>query len=400
MSLINPAIQALREKAQQQFDLLGFPTLRHEHWKYTDVSALKQRAIKTATPSIDIDEKIYAPYIASKNYLIFIDGIFSEKLSRSKNNIVSSLATKLKNDLPLFLNQSFYSPAFYWLNTAHLSDGAFIYIPANTILDEPLQLIFIHTQESWVQPRNMIILAPNAQASIVETYLSTSTGVTNAVTEIQLLNNAKLNYYKLQSENKQSCHISSTYVQQHAHSELHAHILTHGGQLARTDIETTLIGDKAQCTIHGLYIAQQRQHIDLHTLINHEHPQTKSMEHCRGIANHKAHAVFNGKVIVQPQAQQTIAEQHNHNLLLSSDAEIDTKPELEIYANQVQCAHGATVGQIDEDALFYLRSRGLSKQEAQLLLLNAFAEQLIEKIPDISIQKLFHQQLQATLCLN
>ncbi len=400
MSLINPAIQALREKAQQQFALLGLPTIRHEHWKYTDISALNQSPIKTTTTLADIDQQIFAPYLISHHYLVFVNGLFSEKLSHSNSSMVSSLAKQMQTDLPLFLNQSFYSPALYWLNTANLIDGAYIYLSANTTLTEPLQLIFINTQESWAQPRNMIVLAPNTEASIVETYLSTSTGITNAVTEIQLLNNAKLHYYKLQSEQAQSRHISSTYVQQHAHSELHAHIFTHGAQLARTDFETKLIGENAHCTIHGLYIAQQRQHIDLHTLIDHQHPNTKSMEHCRGIANHKAHAVFNGKVIVRPEAQQTIAEQHNHNLLLSSEAEIDTKPELEIYANQVQCAHGATVGQIDEDALFYLRSRGLSKQEAQTLLLNAFAEQLIEKIPDASIQKLFHQQLQVALCLN
>lgn len=376
-------------------NLLTLPTTRDENWKYTDVSYLAQFPITTPTIS-DIDSSIIAAYVLAEHYLLFVNGFFKPELSKlpSEKNVVLIQQGHAQQGHV----QRAPTDAFYLLNTAHLQHGAYITFSKNT-LATPLQLLFINTEKSWIQPRNIITLEANSQATLIETHVSLNECVNNTITEICLMANAQLEYCKILREHEKTSHIGCTYVDQATHSKFTSHSLALTARLARSDIHVTLREPEATCYLNGLYVAQKREHIDHHTVIDHVATHCKSHEFYRGIINDKARAVFNGKVIVRPDAQKTHAEQHNHNLLLSSDAEIDTKPELEIYANDVQCAHGATIGQLDEDALFYLRARGIDETTAKQMLISAFAEEVIEKITLVALREKLHDLLREKLCL-
>ncbi len=267
-----------------------------------------------------------------------------------------------------------------------MNDGAYIYVPKNTVIDKPIQLLFIHSGKnntSLNQPRNLVVLDELSQATIIETYVAIDDSAeyfTNAVTEILIAAQAKVEYFKIQQESKLAFHIGTTFTRLQRDSNFVAHSLALGGKLVRSDLSVSLADLGASCALNGLYLAQHKQHIDHHTVIDHMQPHGTSYEFYRGIIADQARAVFNGRVLVQKDAQQTDAHQENHNLLLSSDAEIDTKPQLEIYANEVKCAHGATVGQLDDEALFYLQSRGISQAKARNLLINAFAVSVFDKV--------------------
>ena len=272
-------------------------------------------------------------------------------------------------------------------------DGAVILLDKNVKVEHPIELVFIHHDDdkSMQHVRNLVIASENSQATLIEHHyaLDESEYLKTIITEIDSGANSQLNYYKLQCENKNAHQLSQLDVHQHQDSHFNYMSLDIGGKLIRHDINIKLLSSNATCQLNGLYIAKSKQHIDNHTCIEHQSPYSTSMENFKGILDDKARAVFNGRVIVQEGAIKTNAQQNNANLLLSNDAEIDTKPQLEIFNDDVQCAHGATVGQLDEQALFYLCARGIDQQQAKTLLTFGFAKALINAISDSRIRHKF-----------
>lgn len=389
-------LKQLREQALEQFATRGFPTSHDEEWKYTHVHTITKHNFSFANTEKNIASIKIPESITSKldcHRLVFVDGCFANSLSQLPPKItISNLATALKEQ-PEFIQQHLAKNStdnsFIMLNTSFINDGAYLHIPANTILDKPIELLFIATANDdlhFNSIRNLIIADENSQAIIFENYLSLNKNYhfTNVVTELVLNKRAHIEHYKLLQENEHAFHISNLNVTQKERSCFTSHSLTLSGLLVRSDTTVTLEEEFTDCTLNGLYLARGKQHVDHHTSIEHKKPHGTSHEFYKGVIGDRARAVFNGKVLVQPNAHKTNARQTNNNLLLSQEAEIDTKPQLEIYNDDVQCAHGATVGQLDENAMFYLRSRGLPEDIARNTLIYAFIREIIERMPLIS----------------
>ncbi len=393
-----PWLAAYRQSAFDQFQKTGFPTRRHENWKYTDVSRITKTGFMAANSTHNV---IQTDVLASLRFnaknsheLVFINGQYSSEHSNigKLNNkvIIGSLREALNNTPELIeasLNRYFDSKQhiFAALNTAFFNDGALICVPDNVIIKEPIVIYFISSnsgQPLAVMPRNLIIMGKNAQANVIESFrgLQDVVSFTNTITEIEMSDNAALEHYKIQQENTESFHISGTHLKLHRNSRVESYSVSLGGAIVRNDIVTELAGFGAKVILNGLYMGNGSQHVDNHTLVNHSKPHTQSEENYRGVLDDRAQGVFNGKVIVHKDAQKIEAAQSNANLLLSDHAEIDTKPELEIYADDVECSHGATIGQLDKNMLFYLRSRSLDEETAKNLLIFAFADEIIRRI--------------------
>jgi Fe-S cluster assembly protein SufD len=276
---------------------------------------------------------------------------------------------------------------FAALNTAFLADGAYIGIPASTIVELPIHVVFLSIAEerpTMAHPRVLVMMGANSQASVVESYgaaANTERYFTNAVTEIAAGDNATLDHYKVQRENPASYHVGATYVRAARDAHVACHSIALGGSLVRNEVLVVLDGEGGGCTLNGLYLSDGTRLVDNHTTIDHARPHCGSREVYKGILADRARAVFNGKIIVRPDAQKTDAKQTNKALLLSEDAQINTKPQLEIFANDVKCTHGAAVGQMDDEAIFYLRARGLSVRQARQLLIRAFAGDVLNQMP-------------------
>jgi len=402
---IAPWFSDQRRAALDSFQQNGFPALRQENWKYTDVRSITKRNFiltekgNGSVPKNQINSIRFNELDCHE--LIFINGHFSSKNSRIGNLpdgvILESLviACDIHPDMlqkHLGNNANYTIGAFTALNTAFLHDGAMVYIPDDTVLEKPICIFYLSTEtkHSFItHPRNLLILGRNAQATVIESYtgIENADYFTNSVTEAVIRAGAKLEHYKIQQESEQSYHIGNFMAQQEKDSRLESHSVSLGGKLVRNDITSNLAQPGASVTLNGLYMARHRQHVDNHTLINHLEPHTKSEEYYRGVLDDHARGVFNGKVIVHENAQKTDAQQSNANLLLSDNAEADTKPELEIYADDVKCSHGATVGQLDKQMLFYLRSRAIEEDKARSLLTYAFAEDVINRIKFVPIRK-------------
>jgi Fe-S cluster assembly protein SufD len=289
----------------------------------------------------------------------------------------------------------FEREAFTALNTAFLADGAYIRIPAHTILQEPIHVLFVSTgsdvapthaspaRSAMSHPRVLAVIGDESQASIVESYAGPDGACyfSNAVTEIALGEDAVLDHYKIQHESMQGYHVGTMHIRAQRNANFTSHSISVGGSLVRNDVVAVLDGEGVECTLNGLYLANEQRLVDNHTTIDHAKPHCGSREMYKGILADRARGVFNGKIIVRPDAQKTDAKQTNRALLLSEDAQINTKPQLEIFANDVKCTHGAAVGQLDDEAVFYLRSRGLSESEARHLLIHAFAADVVNRMP-------------------
>jgi Fe-S cluster assembly protein SufD len=326
--------------------------------------------------------------------MVFLNGRFSRELSSFRklpNGLqLISLATALQSDpgtLVSYLARyaSHDEHAFAALNTAFIEDGAFIFIPKDVVVGLPIHLLFISTsggKPTVSHPRNLIVAEANSQVSIVESYFGLNDGTyfTNAVTEIVVNDNAIVDHYKLQRESMHAFHFSTLQVQQSRSSSFSTHSIALGGALVRNDVNTVLNGEGAEATLDGLYVVSGQQHVDNHTRIEHAKPHCSSRELYKGILDQKARAVFNGRIIVRPDAQKTDSKQTNKNLLLSEEALANTNPQLEIYADDVKCTHGATIGQLSTDALFYLRTRGIGLETARNLLTYAFANEITNRI--------------------
>ena len=399
--------------AQRRADALdylkthGFPTRRTEQWKYTDVSPITRRKFTLEeSGAADMDDALVDGLRFSRldcHELVFINGSFCAELSRTLELPSGATVRALQSDsggnaelLERYFGNEDIGHAFTALNTALLNDGVLVHVPDGMEIPAPIHIIYLGGTDGATEPsqtspmshpRNLVALGRQAGASIIETYagIPDSEYFTNSHTSILAQAGARLDYYKIQQESGRSYHVGSTRISQQADSRVDCHALSLGGKLARWDIDVELDEPGAEISLNGLYLTGDRQHVDNHTLIQHKQPHTTSNEHYRGIMNGRSRAVFNGKVIVHEQAQKTEAHQSNANLLLSGDAEVDTKPELEIYADDVKCSHGATVGRLDENMLFYLRSRAVDEDTARSLLTYAFADEVIRdiKFPEI-----------------
>jgi Fe-S cluster assembly protein SufD len=395
-------LSSLRRQAMERFITLGFPTIKHEEWKYTSVAPIArvpfQPAVRDEVAVMERDLKPFGDVAACR--LVFVNGRFAPHLSSDVSELppgvrAGSLADALRSDSAIVeahLAQyaHFDNHTFVALNTALMEDGAYVYIPRNRVIEEPIHLLFIATADgkpSVSHPRNLVVLDENSQATVIETYIGGGRAATegcpyftNAVTELAVGENAVLDHIKVQWEHGAAFHIATVQAQLSRSSAVTSFSISLGGALARNDINAVLGGEGGEATLNGLYVANGTQHVDHHTLIVHAQPHCPSHELYKGILDDKATAVFNGKIYVRPGAQKTDAKQTNQNLLLSQDATINTKPQLEIYADDVRCTHGATVGQLDADALFYLRSRGIGASEARALLTYAFASDIFNRI--------------------
>jgi Fe-S cluster assembly protein SufD len=387
-----------RQSALNLFKETGFPRTRQENWKYTDTRPIAKKEFSNANKSsvsISADE---IDAIRFKNLdcyeLVFINGIYSEEHSTieglPENIVIENMAAALEKDSDLLKKHlaqyadNKISP-FTALNTAFIQHGTYINVPKNTVIEKPINILYLSkesTQAFASHPRNLVVMGEHSEATLIESYigLDDANYFTNAVTEVSLAPSAILKHYKIQQESLNAYHIGNLNVLQDKDSRFESNSISLGGSLVRNDIHGQLDAEGASIVMNGLYMTNDKQHVDNHTRVDHLKPNTHSSENYRGVLNGKSRAVFNGKVVVHPQAQKIEAHQNNANLLLSDDAEIDTKPELEIYADDVKCSHGATVGQLDQNMLFYLRSRAIDEETAKSLLTYAFADEVIGDI--------------------
>lgn len=392
-----PWLRQSRESAIRRFSDVGFPTPRNEAWKYTRVTPIEKRrfAPPEAAPSVSpADVERFQLAATDCHRLVFVDGQYSEPLSSPgefpDGVVIERLADAIKRfpeELKSLLDaaESKNAGCFGALNAAFMRDGAVIQLGKDAVVVDPIHLMFLASgkQNDIVShPRIVILAERGSHAAIVESYVSLDESVyfNNVRTDIRIGTSACIEHYKLQQESRKAFHVADLRVHQSTGSAFHSHSISFGGALVRNDIGVALDAENALCTLNGLFLADGRQHVDYHTHIDHLKPACTSKEFYKGILSGRARGVFNGTVYVHPGADKTDAQQTNNNLLLSKDAEIDTKPQLEIYADDVKCSHGATVGQLDEDVLFYLRSRGINESAARGLLVYGFARDVVDRI--------------------
>ena len=395
-------LQSLRQEAFARFSETGFPTTHDEDWRFTNVAAMANTAFELAGPETASREQL-EPFGASQfaSHLVFINGLFSQELSTvaalPKGVTVGSLAAQLKNDpahveqhLGRYLNTQ--RDPFAALNTAFIEDGVFVYVPRGVVVEAPIYVLYVTVPgvaPTMNHPRNLIVAEENSQVTVVEDYVSVGEGTTfsNAATELVAGDNANVSHYMIVREGDLAYNFSTLRIQQGRNANVATHSLLLSGALVRNNVHPVLAGEGSECLINGLFMANGRQHMDNYMLVEHASPHCDSRQFYNGILNGQSHGVFHGRIIVHKDAQKTDAKQTNRNLLLSDDAQIDTKPQLEIYADDVKCTHGATIGQFDENALFYLRSRGLAETAARHVLLLAFANECLDRMNSPQIRE-------------
>lgn len=391
-----PSLHCLREAAMQRFAALGFPTLEDEDWRFTPLGALTQNEFKLGE-SVAVDmacprRLAFAPDECHR--LVFVNGRFAPALSvlheLPKGVVVGGLADGLRNhrdkaEPHLAQHADYEDHAFTALNTAFVQDGAFVYLPGNAVVDQPIVLVFVSAAGNGAtvsHPRTLIVAEHNSQARIVEAFVGVAEDVyfTNSVTEIVAAEGAVLDYAKLQRESKRAFHVHTLQIHQDKSSNVQSRAINLGGRLVRNELNAVLDAEGCECTLDGLSIASGEQLVDNHTRIDHAKPHCASHEIYKNILDGKARGVFNGRIYVHPDAQKTDAKQTNQTLLLSENAVIDAMPQLEIFADDVKCTHGATVGQLDAESIFYLRTRGIDRDAARALLTYAFANDIVGRI--------------------
>ena len=402
---LSSPIHEIRTNSLKQFEALGFPTKKDEAWKYTSLAKLLKNDYsifpKKETTTELKDVKKYFLYDIDTYKVVFIDGIYSPFLSDTTHDgidvcLLSAALTKdkYKATIETYFNTiAKKDDSLTALNTAFTKEGAYIYIPKSVVAEKPIQILHFSTSEQGpmlLQPRNLIVAEENAQVQIFERHQSLVPHqvLTNAVTEIFAAENAIVDYYKVQNDLDEASLIDNTYVAQKDKSHVSVHTFSFGGQLIRNNLNFYQKGEYIDSTMKGITIIGDRQHVDHYTLVDHAQPNCESHQDYKGIYADKSVGVFNGKIYVNQIAQKTNAFQKNNNILLDNTATINTKPQLEIFADDVKCSHGCTIGQLDEDALFYLRSRGIPKREAKGLLTYAFANNVLEsvKIPALKLR--------------
>ena len=400
-------LKRLRESAMESFQELGFPSVKDEEWKYTNVAPIARIDFKPATSvraarsgSADGELATFGCVEAKDSQLVFVNGILRSDLCSltglPPEVVAMDLSQAISDDRygeiawkHLAQQADYVANGFTALNTAFISHGVFVYIPKGVIVEAPMHLLFISDDVQTANfPRVLLVAEENSSATVIESYAGTrdASYFTNAVVELVLKEGARLEHYKVQRESIRAFHIATTAADLGPNSRYDATTITFGAELSRHDIDVTMDQEGAECWVDGLYLVTTGQHADTHSLIDHRKPHCTSHQLYKGILDGKSRAVFNGKVFVRHDAQKTDAMQTNKNLLLSNEARVDTKPQLEILADDVKCAHGAAVGQIDEDELFYLETRGIHHDLARNLLTYGFAEEVIGKIKVESIR--------------
>ena len=386
-----PWLKNARVRAIEQFAELGFPTTKHENWKYTSLASLDGRGLQPSMAGEPHPEWLAAiadlKLDSDAHLLVFINGHFSEKLSARKvlpnGVILSPINGALKTypeKLERYFGETNFATGVGALNGALFADGYVLIVPERTEVEAAIHVLFLQTAgDTIANVKNIIVAESGARALVIEHFatLGDFAYFNNISTEISAARDARIEHLKLQQDSAAASHIADIRATQGQASEFASYSFALGGSLSRNDIATYFDGEHANCVMNGLYLTQGKQVVDHHTRVDHAKPRCVSREFYKGILDGTSRAVFNGKVVVHKDAQQTDAAQSNRNLLLSDNAEVDTKPELEIYADDVKCAHGATVGQLDMNQLFYLRSRGIEEAAARTLLIFAFAEDLV-----------------------
>jgi Fe-S cluster assembly protein SufD len=392
-------VRDMRRHAFAHFTSQGFPTTRDEEFRATPVNAIADTAFEPApaTPAAptlpaSVREQFTIPGLETAAELIFLNGRFAPGLSTigtlPQGVRVANLASVLANEPALvepYLNKviAFPTQGFTPLNTAFIEDGAVVILSDNAILEQPVHLVYVSlggTQPFVAHPRTLVVAGRNSQGKVIESFVGTHAYFTNTVAEIVGADNSHLDHYRVQRESLDAYHVSSLHVRLARSAVFTSHNLALGGKLVRNDVNATLNDQGIVCTLNGLYLVDGKRLIDNHTTIDHAQPHCESHELYKGVLDDQGRGVFNGKIFVREDAQKTDAKQTNKVLLLSEDATINTKPQLEIFADDVKCTHGATVGQLAPEQLFYLRARGIGAAEAQAMLIHAFASDIVERI--------------------
>ena len=397
----NSDIHEIRSKAFQNFENLGFPTKKLEAWKYTSLnSVLKQdySLFPNKENSIQLaDVQKYFIHDIDTYKLVFIDGKYSSFLSETTHDtfdvcLMSAALTKPKYKAVIenYFNKIAKKDNLTSLNTAFANEGAYIYIPRNVEVEKPIQIINFTTGSeaaTMLQPRNLIVVEQNAHVQIIERHQSLTSNpvLTNAVTEIFAAKDATVDLYKIQNDDKSASLVDNSYIEQKSSSVVSVHTFSFGGNITRNNLNFYQRGEHIDSILKGITILEGKQHVDHHTLVHHIEPNCESHQDYKGIYNERSTGVFNGKVVVDKEAQKTNAYQKSNNVLLSDKATINAKPQLEIFADDVKCSHGCTIGQLDDEALFYMQQRGIPEKEGKALLMFAFANTVLEsvKIPEV-----------------
>ncbi len=390
-----PWLNTLRKQALEHFEKQGLPGVRDEDWRYTNLRALKSGEYRLSTA------KALNHELPSSDFtrLVIVDGHLDKSTSSGLNQhadegfIVASLADAIEQ---AYVETAFGSTlpelqhGFTALNTAYAQDGYVVYLPKGSQLSKVLEVVFVHQSSDVVShTRNLIIAEANSQCTVIERHIGQEGAVylNNSVTEIIAGDNAHIDHYKVQQESADAFHVGAVFINQASGSQVKNHNIALNGLVTRNDIHSNLLGQGAHMEMNGLVLGQGRQHVDNHTLVNHAVPNCTSDEYYKTVLDDSSRSVFRGRIVVAEDAQQTNADQQNNNLLLSENAEADSKPQLEIYADDVKCSHGATVGQLDPKSLFYLKSRGIADAQARALLTFAFANEVVERIGVDSIRE-------------
>ncbi|MGI8547882.1 MAG: Fe-S cluster assembly protein SufD [Gemmatimonadaceae bacterium] len=396
-------LSAFRRAGMSRFDELGFPTTKNEDWHFTNIAPLAERAFSPAALANKPSESAVTaediePFLFAGDWqtLVFVNGHFAPDLSHSDaaddRMYVGRLASAINDearasDIERHLGglSADHAHAFTALNSAFMQDGVVIMARGDAVAGRPIHVVFVtasNADGALVSPRNLIVLDHHAEATVVESYVSIgeTSHFTNAVTEMYIGEGARLRHYKIQRESASAYHVASSYAHQGRGSNYEAFSFAAGADLSRTNVATVLDGEGAHVTLNGLYMVDGEQLVDHQTRIEHAKESCTSHEIYKGVLDDDSHAVFNGQVYVRPEAQKTDGKQSNNNLLLSAGARVDTKPQLEIYADDVKCTHGATIGRLDPTALFYLKSRGIGEETSRKLLTYAFAAEVLEEL--------------------
>lgn len=403
-----------RKEALDAFEQMGFPTKSHEEWRFTNVSTIinkpftldnKTKVNKSAVEKLD-------EYKFDANIVVVYNGLYSKELSKiqEKNDkiFIGSFAEASESGQEKVFEKHFGKYAndkadgFTALNTSMINGGLLVYVPKNAVIVKPLVIInFIEESDKdiFANHRNLIVVENGGKADVSEVFYANSkqSSFSNTVTEIFLGENAELHHNKVQNEGAEAYHIGTTQVEQRNHSRFYSTVVSWGGSLLRNNLNSVINGEGVDCYFRGFYLVKGKQLIDNHTLADHAKPNSHSNELYKGLLDEEGTGVFNGKIMVRQDAQKTNAYQTNTNILLSNEATINSKPQLEIFADDVKCSHGATTGQINPDEVFYLRSRGISEAEAKKLLLSAYAHEIIDEVANDELKKLLIKRLEKKL---
>lgn len=412
---IDSYVHSIRSKAIKKFESEGFPTKKLEGWKYTSLKRTLKYDYKLFPSQKDIiDFKDIQDYLINdiESYkIVFVNGKYYSNLSETTHEgmdicILSSALTQSKYDLIIenYFDKISKKDGITSLNTAFSHEGAYIHIPKNIQVDKPIQILHFSTGENeslMFQPRNLIVVDENSQVEIIERYQSITNNnvLVNSVSEIYVNKKSNVKHYKIQNDKKSSSLIDNTFVSQEHSSSYNLHTFSFGGDLTRNNLNIFQNDQRIESTINGITIIDDEQHVDHNTLIHHKEPNCTSHQDYKGIYGGHSVGVFNGRVLVEKEAQKTNAFQANNNVLISDKASINTKPQLEIFADDVRCSHGCTIGQLDNNALFYLRSRGIPEKEATALMMFGFANKVLTSVQNQEIKSMINKIIASKLAV-